>query len=60
VAQPGLDEEFLLGDLTVIGSLQGVGGLGEVDLVYVPVPEPTTIVLVTLGLVAALAAPRRR
>jgi hypothetical protein len=38
VAPPGLAKEFLLNDLTVIGSLQGGGGLGEVDLIYVPEP----------------------
>jgi hypothetical protein len=52
VAQAGLSESFLLGDLTVIGSLAGGGGLGEVDLVYIPIPEPSTILLTCLGLVA--------
>ncbi len=49
VAQPGLGEAFLLGDLTVVGSLAGGGGLGEVDLVYVP--EPSTILLLGMVLV---------
>ena len=35
VAQMGLTEEFVLEDLTVIGSLAGGGDLGSVDLVYV-------------------------
>jgi hypothetical protein len=60
VAQPGLEEEFLLGDLTVIGSLQDGGGLGDVDLVYVPVPEPSALMLVVLGLVGIAATSRRR
>ncbi len=50
VAQAGLSEQFLLGDLTVVGSLAGGGGLGDVDLVYVP--EPTTLVLLSLGLLS--------
>jgi hypothetical protein len=47
VAQPELSEQYLLRDLTVAGSLAGGGGLGEVDLVYVP--EPATLVLLSLG-----------
>jgi hypothetical protein len=50
VAQSGLSEQFVRGDLTVVGSLAGGGGLGDVDLVYVPVPEPTTIMLTLAGL----------
>ena len=53
VAQAGLSEEFVLGDLTVIGSLAGGGDLGNVDLVYVP--EPATVLLLSLGLVIGLA-----
>jgi hypothetical protein len=60
VAQPGLDEEFLLGDLTVVGSLQGGGALGEVDLIYVPVPEPSALMLAIFGLLGSVAASRRR
>ena len=48
VAQTGLSKEFLLGDLTVVGSLAGGGGLGNVDLIYVP--EPSTLVLLMIGL----------
>ena len=47
VAQTGLSEESLLGDLIVIGSLAGGGDLGDVDLVYVP--EPSTVILVIIG-----------
>ena len=52
VAQPGLSEDFLLNDLTVVGSLAGGGDLGEVDLVYVP--EPVSALLLAIGLVVGL------
>jgi hypothetical protein len=69
VAQPGLPEDFVLNDLSVIGSLEGGGGLGEVDLIYVP--EPSTwgllgnafvmIILLRRGrLFAALCSKNRR
>jgi hypothetical protein len=48
VAQAGLSQQFVLNDLTVVGSLAGGGALGNVDLIYIP--EPSTIVLVALGL----------
>lgn len=57
-AQTGLSEDFVAGDLTVIGSLQGGGGLGDVDLVYIP--EPSGLVLVILGLLGLMAAARLR
>jgi hypothetical protein len=47
VAQAGLSEEFILGDLTVIGSLAGGGALGNVDLIYVP--EPSSSLLLMIG-----------
>ncbi len=50
IAPSGLTEEFLLSDLTVVGSLSGGGGLGDVDLVYVP--EPSTAGLLLCGMVA--------
>jgi hypothetical protein len=53
VAQPGLSKEFVLNDLTVVGSLAGGGALGDVDLIYVP--EPSTLVLVSAGLMAVVA-----
>jgi hypothetical protein len=56
VAQPGLSEEFVVGDLNVVGSLSGGGDLGVVDLVYVPVPEPAGILLAVVGIVALLCA----
>jgi hypothetical protein len=49
VAQPGLAENFLLGDLTVVGSLAGGGALGNVDLIYIP--EPSSFVLLALSIV---------
>ena len=57
VGQPGLSESFLLGDLTVLGTTRGGGGVGDtvsplgpsapVDLVYIP--EPSTLVGVFMG-----------
>ena len=54
VAQPGLAEDMVAADLTVVGSLAGGGDLGAVDLVYVP--EPSALLLLAIGLVTALAA----
>jgi hypothetical protein len=48
VAQPGLGELFVLGDLTVVGTLAGGGDLGAVDLIYVP--EPSAALLVAIAL----------
>lgn len=48
VAQAGLSEDFVLGDLSAVGSLAGGGDLGEVDLVYIP--EPSALGLILLGL----------
>ena len=52
VAQAGLSEEFLLSDLMVVGSLAGGGDLGAVDLIYVP--EPSTLLLLALGMIAGV------
>jgi hypothetical protein len=57
VAQMGLSEDFVANDLTVVGSLAGGGALGNVDLIYIP--EPGTLVMLVLGLVAGLAVCRR-
>ena len=46
-----------MNDLTVVGSLGGGGGLGDVDLVYVP--EPTGITLLALGLLGSMLLRRR-
>ena len=58
VAQAGLSEDFVAGDLTVVGSLAGGGDLGNVDLVYVP--EPTSALLLSVGLAIGLVHFRRR
>ena len=50
VAQAGLSEDFLVNDLTVVGSLAGGGDLGNVDLIYVP--EPTSALLFVVGLLS--------
>ena len=52
VAQAGLSEDFVLGDLTTVGSLAGGGDLGNVDLIYIP--EPSTVVLLVLGLMGVV------
>jgi hypothetical protein len=58
VAQTGLSQQFVLNDLTVVGSLAGGGALGNVDLIYIP--EPSTIALLGLGMAGALLARLRR
>lgn len=57
VASPGLAKSFVADDLTVVGSLEGGGGLGDVDLIYVP--EPSAWLLLAIGLLG-LAGRRRR
>ena len=52
VAQSGLSAEFVQNDLTVVGSLAGGGGLGNVDLIYVP--EPSTLLLAACGIMVLL------
>ena len=58
VAQPGLSEDFVANDLTVVGSLAGGGDLGNVDLIYIP--EPSAVVLFGLGLVGTVLVSQRR
>jgi hypothetical protein len=57
VAQTGLSQDFVLGDLTVVGSLAGGGALGDVDLIYVP--EPSSVTLMALAAITGLAWRRR-
>ena len=58
VAQPGLAEDFMLSDLTVVGSLAGGGDLGDVDLIYVP--EPATALLCALAILGfGMCLPQR-
>ena len=58
VAQAGLSKEYVLGDLTVIGSLAGGGDLGDFNLIYVP--EPSTIAIAVFGLFGGLLRRRLR
>ena len=58
VAQAGLSEEFVAGDLTVVGSLAGGGDLGNVDLIYIP--EPSSLLLLSLALAGAVLTRVRR
>ena len=56
----GLEESVVAGDLSVVGSLDGGGALGEVDLIYVPVPEPASAILLFIGvLMSAIAGAGR-
>ena len=57
IAQTGLSKDFLLNDLTVVGSLNGGGDLGEVDLVYVP--EPSSLVLILFACIAVWVRVRK-
>jgi hypothetical protein len=56
VARTGLSEAFVLGDLSVVGSLAGGGALGSVDLIYVP--EPRALLLTMLGVLCILVVRR--
>ena len=45
----GLSEADVAADLTVIGSLDGGGELGSVDLVYLAVPEPSAMLAILVA-----------
>ena len=57
VGTRGLSEDFVLNDLTVVGSLAGGGALGDVDLIYVP--EPGALLMVLSALFSVTAFRRR-
>ena len=57
VLPAGLTEDEVATDLSAVGSLEGGGDLGEVDLVFVP--EPTTMMIGALSLCALLGTIRR-
>lgn len=59
VAQAGLSQEFVRNDLAVVGTLAGGQDVGNVDLIYVPVPEPSTILLLALGLTISFVCCQR-
>ena len=60
VLAAGIAEDALANDLTVVGSLAGGGDLGDVDLVYQQIPEPSSIMLLLFGFTALLRVARRR
>jgi hypothetical protein len=56
----GMMEADVLADFSVDGSLASGGGLGEVDLIYIPVPEPTSCILLAMGLMGVTGVRWRR
>jgi hypothetical protein len=55
-----LTQSDVAADLSAVGSLAGGGALGNVDLVYFPVPEPTAVALMGVGLFGAVGPTRAR
>ncbi len=55
---PGLTKDQVGADLTVSGALFPSGGLGTVDLMYVP--EPSSMGLLSLGLLGLIRARRNK
>jgi hypothetical protein len=58
VLATGMAQDTLMANLSVVGSYDGGGALGDVYLTYVP--EPSTMILLALGLVGLLVARRSR
>ena len=56
VLPTGLSAGDVTADVSAVGSLSGGGDLGQVDLIYIP--EPSTFVLIGLGMVVGLASGR--
>ena len=56
----GLDQAVLLADLSVVGSLSGGGDLGDVDLIYVPVPVPPGLFLISVPILVASLFQKRQ
>lgn len=56
-AQAGLAESFVLADLSVAAGIRDTT-ITDADLIYIPIPEPSTSVLLSAGL--ALLACRRQ
>ena len=55
-----MSADDVVADLTAQGSLEGGGALGPVDLIYVAIPEPSTMALLVFGLIGLTACLRRR
>ena len=57
IAKADLSADFVLNDLTVDGALEPGGGLGDVDLIYVP--EPSSVLMLAVGVLGFLRFVRR-
>ena len=58
VMPAGMSEAEVNADLSAVGSLEGGGELGPVDLIYIP--EPSALLLLGLGWIGVLSSRRRR
>lgn len=56
IAQTGLAPIYVANDLTVVGSIEGGGGLGDV---YLCCPEPSPLVVAILGVIGIVLIGRR-
>jgi len=59
VLAPGMSSADVIADLTAVGSLAGGGDLGAVDLVYMGVPEPASMIMFGMGLFGLFGLRRR-